>query len=89
MTLNLFDLSNKVIVVTGGAGLLGRSMAVGLAAAGARVVVADMQADAAASVVSELGNGAIAQQVNITDRGSLIPHYAGIRWRGLQGDWME
>jgi len=39
MSANLFDLSGKTAVVTGGYGVLGGSMAAGLAAAGARVAV--------------------------------------------------
>src|SRR5262245_23149291 len=35
---NMFDLSGKVIVITGGGGVLGAEMATGLAAAGAPIV---------------------------------------------------
>lgn len=38
--MNLFDLSGKVAIVTGGNGGLGRGMAQGLAAAGADLVIA-------------------------------------------------
>jgi NAD(P)-dependent dehydrogenase (short-subunit alcohol dehydrogenase family) len=41
----LFDLKGKVAVVVGGAGELCGAMAEGLAAAGAKVVVADRDAD--------------------------------------------
>ena len=36
---NLFDIKDKVIVVTGGCGILGRSIALYLAQQGARIVV--------------------------------------------------
>ncbi|WP_135548978.1 SDR family oxidoreductase [Paenibacillus cymbidii] len=39
---NLFDMSNKTVVITGGSGLLGTAMTNGLASLGATVVVADI-----------------------------------------------
>jgi len=44
---NLFDLSGKIAVVTGGAGLLGQHFCAGLAESGATVVVVDLQKDKA------------------------------------------
>ena len=41
MANTLFDLSGKVAVVTGGNGGIGLGMAKGLAAAGARIAIAD------------------------------------------------
>ena len=38
---NLFDIRDRVVVVTGGAGILGRSICAYLAEQGARVVVLD------------------------------------------------
>jgi NAD(P)-dependent dehydrogenase (short-subunit alcohol dehydrogenase family) len=38
---NLFDLTNKVAIITGGAGLLGSEHAIALASQGARIVMAD------------------------------------------------
>ena len=38
---NLFDIRGRVVVVTGGAGILGRSICVYLAEQGARVAVLD------------------------------------------------
>lgn len=48
---------DKVAVVTGGAGGIGRSLVKELLAAGAKVVVADVEQGALDTVVSELGDG--------------------------------
>lgn len=52
--MKIIDLSNEVIVVSGGAGAIGRAIAIGLAEAGARVVVADRDEGAAHAVVAEI-----------------------------------
>jgi NAD(P)-dependent dehydrogenase (short-subunit alcohol dehydrogenase family) len=49
------DIAGKVFIVTGGASGLGEGAARMLAAAGARVVVADMQAERGAQVAAETG----------------------------------
>jgi 2-deoxy-D-gluconate 3-dehydrogenase len=54
-----FDLAGKVAVVTGGNGGIGLGMARGLAAAGARVVVAGRNAQKSAAAAKELGGIAI------------------------------
>ena len=58
---NMFDLTGKVAIVTGGFQGLGRGMAIGLAEAGADVVLVDRQeALEAASVVRSLGRKSLA-----------------------------
>ena len=60
---NLFDLSNRVAVVTGGNGGIGLGIAQGLALAGARVVIAarnSAKSDAAVAKLSSLGAQSIA-----------------------------
>jgi len=62
---------DKVAVVTGGSGGLGKAVVSRLAEEGAKVVVADIDADAAASVAGEIesaGGSAIAVKVDMKDR---------------------
>lgn len=51
---NLFDLSGKVAVVTGGGGVLGGAIAEGLGAAGAAVAIADLFPENAKSVAQRI-----------------------------------
>ena len=51
----LYDLTGKVAVVTGGAGILGRHFCAGLAESGAAVAVADLQDESAGMLAKELG----------------------------------
>ena len=51
----LYDLTGKVAVVTGGAGILGRHFCAGLAESGAAVAVVDLQAESAGTLAKELG----------------------------------
>jgi 2-deoxy-D-gluconate 3-dehydrogenase len=52
--MNLFDLSGRVAVVTGGNGGIGLGMAKGLASAGAAVVIAARNAEKSAGAVAQL-----------------------------------
>ena len=64
------ELSGRTALVTGGAQGLGEGMAHALAAAGARVVVADVQEDLAASVADSLGEGNGSVYLDVTDEWS-------------------
>ena len=64
------DLSGRTALVTGGAQGLGEGMARALAAAGARVVVADVQEDLAASVADSLGEGHGSVHLDVTEEPS-------------------
>jgi NAD(P)-dependent dehydrogenase (short-subunit alcohol dehydrogenase family) len=67
-------LQGKVAAITGGAQGIGRAIALGMAREGARVVVADLQADKAESVAQEaraLGAEALALEVNVASETSV------------------
>jgi len=61
--MNLFDLSGKVAIVTGGNGGIGLGMARGLAAAGAKVAIAGRDPAKNAAAARELGGLAIEADV--------------------------
>ncbi len=53
-TNQLFSVENKIVVITGGTGVLGSVMAKGMAAAGAHVVIVGRRIEAGQKVVSEI-----------------------------------
>ncbi|MBM3739793.1 MAG: SDR family oxidoreductase [Acidobacteria bacterium] len=66
-----FDLTGQTAIVTGAAAGIGESIARRLAASGATVVVADLNASGAAEVAASIGGGAFAVEVDITRRDSV------------------
>lgn len=60
------ELAGRIALVTGGAGGIGSATARALAAAGACVVVADLDAAGAAEIASELGDNGIAVTMDAT-----------------------
>ncbi|MGE0043170.1 MAG: SDR family oxidoreductase [Vicinamibacterales bacterium] len=70
---DLFSVRDRVVIVTGGLGQLGRQFCLGLAARGARVAVFDAgEADAAArGRFGPLADGMLFARVDITDRASI------------------
>lgn len=68
------ELAGRVAIVTGAGGGLGRSHALLLARHGARVVVNDMQGDAAEAVAAEIvvgGGSALAAAASVTDEAAV------------------
>lgn len=73
-TQDLFSLAEKAAVVIGGGGVLAGAMSTGFAQAGAAVVVADYNAEAAearAAAIRQAGGRAIAVQCDATKRADL------------------
>jgi NAD(P)-dependent dehydrogenase (short-subunit alcohol dehydrogenase family) len=79
---DLFDVSGRVVVITGGFGQLGSEYAAALAARGARVALFDLvesQERAGADLSAGLAEGTIrAWTVDVTDRGSIEQALAGV-----------
>lgn len=65
MTRNRLD--NKRVVITGAASGIGRAAAELMVAEGARVLVADLSADAAHAAAAEIGDNALGIEVNVLD----------------------
>ncbi len=66
-------LKDRVAIVAGGAGGIGRAFASGLAAEGAKIVIADIDGEAAEELASELsaaGNDCLALRVDVVDEAS-------------------
>jgi NAD(P)-dependent dehydrogenase (short-subunit alcohol dehydrogenase family) len=72
------NLEGRVAVVTGGASGIGRALAAKLGAAGASVVVADVDAAAAAATANELGGDCVALPVDVADAASVASLAAAV-----------
>ena len=80
MSEDVFSLRDRVVVITGGAGQLGRSLTNALSAAGARVAVVDV-------VPVDRQDGVLPIVANVTDRDNLVAALAEIeaRWEVPHG----
>jgi 2-deoxy-D-gluconate 3-dehydrogenase len=81
MTTSPFDLSGRVAVVTGGNGGIGRSIAIGLARAGAAVAILARNEEKNQRVHAELlalGVPARALHLDVTQRATLAPAIAAV-----------
>ncbi len=89
MSTNLFDLSQRVALITGSSRGLGRAMAQGLAEAGAKVLINGIDADRAAAAVQALraaGHDAEAAVFDVTDEAAVQQAFADFDARGLAVD---
>ncbi len=73
------ELSGKRAIVTGGAAGIGRAIAEALARQDVRVAVCDIDAKAGAATAAEIGNGAVACQIDVSQRGSVEAAFAEAR----------
>ena len=71
------DFSGRIALVTGGASGIGRAVTRQLAAAGGKVVVADINGDGAAAVAAEIGG--IAVTLDVTDAAQVVAGVARTR----------
>jgi NAD(P)-dependent dehydrogenase (short-subunit alcohol dehydrogenase family) len=73
MSINLFDLTGKIAIVTGGGGLLAGEHAIALASYGANVILADInkeKCDAAVSLLLDQNIQATSKYCDVTDKES-------------------
>ena len=62
-----FDLTDRVAIVTGGGQGIGKVVSKNLAAAGAHVVIAELDADKGGAVAAEIGNRAMSVPTDVAD----------------------
>nr|WP_306266142.1 glucose 1-dehydrogenase [Pararhizobium sp. IMCC3301] len=88
MALSLFDLSGKTALVTGASRGLGRAMAIGLAEAGANLIVTSRNLDALEDTrtqISKAGGTAHPLELDVQDVSSIAERFAAIdqKYAGL------
>ncbi len=66
-----FDVTNKIVLVTGGTSGIGRAIALGFAQSGAKVVAGSTNPDKVASIKKELGSGHEATQLDVSSEESV------------------
>jgi len=70
------DITNKVVLITGGTSGIGRAIALGCAKAGAKVIAGSTSADKVGAIAKELGDGHHALQINVSDEESVSKAFA-------------
>lgn len=89
MSTSLFDLSGQVALVTGSSRGLGRAMAVGLAAAGAKIIINGVDPERLRATVGELtaaGHQAEGACFDVTDEAAVVGAFEGFDQQGLSVD---
>lgn len=79
-------LPGKTALITGAATGIGRAVAERFAREGARVVIADRDADAASAAAAEIGEGARAASMDISDEASVASAFAALAADGWTPD---
>ncbi len=78
---DLYNLTNKVAIVTGGSGLFGKSLSLGLAEAGATVIIASRNIESCAKVADEIsaeGLKAVGRSLDLADEKSINDFIEGV-----------
>src|SRR5262245_34530223 len=82
LLVSLFGLAGQTAIITGGGAGLGRDLALMFSAAGAQVVVADLNEANAKAVEQEIkgrGGKAVARPLDVTDEASVLALYAFVK----------
>lgn len=78
---NLFDIRDRVVVITGGTGVLGKAIAAHLAEEGAKVVILGRKAEVGNAIVADIkakGGEAMFLTTDVMDRSKLEQNLADI-----------
>ena len=70
--MSAFDLDGRVVVVTGGGRGIGRAIAQGMAAHGARLVICGRTAGTLATAAAEIGGDTMAHVADVADEASVV-----------------
>ena len=73
--LSFEDLKNKVCVLTGGGGVIGKALAIGLGSVGVKTALLDLNKEMADKVAAEVeaqtGSKSVGVEANVLDKASL------------------